>query len=110
MLDIPGYTIRRELGRGAMGIVYRALDERRGVEVALKTLRFDDAPTIHRFKREFRALSGLSHPNLVSLHQLVNDRGIWFFTMELVEGVSFLEHVRHGGPPGQMEGRLRPAL
>lgn len=77
-----------------MGVVYLARDRERGADVALKTLRRIDAPTLLHFKREFRALAGISHPNLVSLYELFHVGDQWFFTMELTEGVSFLEWVR----------------
>src|SRR5262249_37710589 len=67
------YRIEREPGRGGMGVVYRAFDQRRGEVVALKTVRRPDAAAILRFKREFRALADLSHPNLVTLHELTAD-------------------------------------
>jgi serine/threonine protein kinase len=76
-----------------MGVVYEALDQTRGERVALKTLRRVDAQNLYRLKREFRALQGLSHPNLVGLGELVEEAGRWFFTMELVEGVDFLAYV-----------------
>ena len=77
-----------------MGVVYRALDRERDVEVALKTLRHVEPGTILQLKREFRALADLSHPNLVALHELVSVGQQWFFTMEIVEGGDILEFVR----------------
>jgi eukaryotic-like serine/threonine-protein kinase len=88
------FRILRRLGVGGMGVVYEAFDNERQTRVALKTLRLLEPHLLLRFKQEFRALQGLDHPNLVSLLELVNDRGRWFFTMELVEGVDFLAWVR----------------
>ena len=90
------YLLLNPIGSGGMGIVYRAFDEKRGVSVALKTLKCADATAILRFKKEFRALADVSHPNLVALHELATEGPIWFFTMELIEGVDFLTFVRSG--------------
>jgi len=87
------YRLERELGRGGMGIVYQAFDLERGARVALKALTHSDALNIYRLKNEFRQLSDISHPNLVSLHELTFDGEHWFFTMELIDGVSFDSYV-----------------
>lgn len=106
------FEILGELGQGGMGVVYRAYDRRRGEVVALKTIQGLDPSTVDRFKREFRAAADLSHPNLVSLHGLVREGRLWFFTMELVEGVHFPAYVRKGqGEAGtDLIARLRPAM
>ena len=79
-------------------MVYAAQDTHREELVALKTLLYVDAAAIYRLKKEFRALADVSHPNLVALHELVAEKDDWFFTMELVEGVGFLQHVRPEQP------------
>jgi serine/threonine protein kinase/tetratricopeptide (TPR) repeat protein len=92
------FVIERELGHGGMGIVYQALDLERNALVALKALTQRDAVNIYRLKNEFRQLADLSHPNLVTLHELCNEGGWWFFTMELVQGKSFDAYVADDHP------------
>lgn len=94
----PRYELGRCLGTGATGVVYEAFDRHRRVSVALKTLRKVEPTALRRLKQEFRALSDIAHPNLVSLHELVASDGACFLTMDLVEGVPFLEWVRGATP------------
>src|SRR4051812_26412325 len=76
------FQILGKLGAGGMGVVYRALDRERGSEVALKMLRHVTGRDIYRFKREFRALADVAHPNLVGLYDLHATGEDWFLTME----------------------------
>ena len=91
------FRILRRIGAGGMGVVYEARDEKLEMVVALKTMSRLDAAMIYRFKNEFRALTDVTHPNLVTLYDLFSEGDKLFFTMELVEGVDFLRHVRFGG-------------
>jgi hypothetical protein len=92
--DGDRFEVRARIGSGGNGVVYRVLDRGRGAEVALKTLTASGGRELYRFKREFRALVDLAHPNLVALHELHTYGDEWLFTMELVDGVPFHEYVR----------------
>lgn len=99
------FAVLRRLGEGGFGVVYEVFDRQRQVRVALKALRRLDAAALYRFKQEFRSLADVNHPNLVSLYELLVDRDEWFFTMELIDGVSLLEHLR-----GEGAESIAPAL
>jgi tetratricopeptide (TPR) repeat protein len=104
----PRFELVRVLGEGGMGVVYEAIDHERDGRVALKTIRLPTADGLARFKKEFRALQDLQHPNLVRLDELLEHQGTWFFTMELVDGVDFIAHVRPGDPPRPRRSRDEP--
>jgi hypothetical protein len=106
--DTPRYAVRHLIGSGGMGVVYAVHDSLRDQVVALKTLRRLDPDSIYQLKREFRNLADVAHPNLVGLHDLCIDDDHCFFTMELVEGDTFVAYVREPGAP--REERLRGAL
>ncbi len=102
------FEILRKLGEGSAGVVYEARDRQRDTVVALKTLRLFDAEFLYLLKREFRSLTNLNHPNLVTLHELVVEDGLAFITMERIEGVHWLEWVR---PPDETHpARIRDGL
>src|SRR5688572_33208019 len=88
-----------------MGEVYEVLDREHDARVAAKVMRRLDAHVLYRFKREFRTVQELAHPNLAALGELHEVDGRWFFTMELVDGVDFLHHVR--GSEERLRGALR---
>jgi serine/threonine protein kinase len=105
------FQVLGRLGEGGFGVVYRAFDRTRNIPVALKTLRRVAAKSIYRFKHEFRALTDVAHPNLVTLFELLQDGGEWFFTMELVDGVNFVNFVREGADLNDVDslsGRSTP--
>jgi len=89
-----------------MGVVREAVDTETGVRVALKRLKKVEAEAIARFKNEFRALADVEHPNLVSLYELFVEEDDLFISMELVDGISFLDWVR---PGDAARSKQRPA-
>ena len=103
------FHVQRRLGAGGFGVVYQVLDRRHGTVVALKTLLDGNVEGLFRLKREFRALADIAHPNLVRLHELLAEGDQWFFTMELIDGVSFLHYVR-GDPFPRQEDSVDPTL
>jgi len=83
------YTIVDELGRGANGVVYRAVDQVLGREVALKELPVqlsNDEHVAPRFRQEARALAKLNHPNIVQVYDFIEHRKRMWMAIELVEG------------------------
>lgn len=101
MQSVPGvfrgtdrFKPMRHIGKGGFGDVYEVLDTSRGNHVALKVLRHAEGASLYRFKREFRAVADINHPNLVGLHDLLTDGRQWFFTMELVAGEPITSYVR----------------
>jgi Tol biopolymer transport system component len=93
------YEIVAPLGAGGMGEVYRAKDARLGRDVAIKVLpeRFaDDAEAMGRFEREARAVAGLSHPNILALHDAGQHEGVSFAVMELLEGQTLRDELQEG--------------
>ncbi|MBA2705125.1 MAG: protein kinase [Blastocatellia bacterium] len=109
-LGTERFRIRRRLGSGGMGVVYEAHDRETDKLVALKTLTRAEASHISRFKNEFRSLADVSHPNLVALYEFMVEGQYWFFTMELVKGVNFLEYVRPGYQSRRKQSSKTPTL
>ncbi len=111
-ISLGGYTVIRYLDSGATGDVFEVLlgQER----LAMKVLREVGAQSLARFKREFRGAQGVAHRNVVTARELVAEDDEHFFTMEHVEGQSFLAHVRgdasrEAGPTIQIDAELERA-
>jgi tRNA A-37 threonylcarbamoyl transferase component Bud32 len=94
------YRLGGEVGRGAMGIVYRAQDRRLERDVALKRLSEDrgDYELAMRLKQEAKALARLNHPNIVQVYDVLRDGGYTWIAMELVEGIELDRVLRDNGP------------
>src|SRR5438046_4145064 len=96
--NLGKYELRREIGRGAMGVVYEAYDPMIKRVVALKTIRSDQLTTeasgtvIARFRREAQAAGRLSHPNIVPIYDFGEDGGVWYIAMEFVKGRELKEY------------------
>jgi serine/threonine protein kinase len=96
---IGKYVVTGRIGRGGMGMVYRAYDETLEREVAVKTLNAEgtlDEESRRRFQIEARAAAKLQHPNIVTVFELGEDRGIPYIAMELLPGADLEALMRSG--------------
>src|SRR6516164_3008606 len=92
---IGRYRIVKEIGRGAMGIVYLATDPTIGRQVAIKTVRLRDVDNDQqreklreRLFREARSAGVLSHPNIVTIYDMSEEDGLAYIAMEYVDGTT----------------------
>ncbi len=91
------YRIRREIGRGGMGVVYEAEQLSLGRRIALKVLPFAltlDPRQLQRFKNEARAAAQLHHQHIVPVYAVGTERGVHFYAMQYIEGQSLAEVIR----------------
>lgn len=95
------YRIEAVLGSGGMGVVYRATDQELGEPVAIKTLKLDalalDPNGLERFKQEIRLARRITHRNVVRTHDLGEQDGLYYITMEFVEGSSLSGLIQRRG-------------
>ena len=92
--QVPGYRVECLLGRGGMGVVFRAWHHRLNRPVALKMMlagAYAGPRERERFQREAEAVAGLRHPNVVQVHDVGDADGRPYFTMELVDGGSLAQ-------------------
>jgi len=100
------YEIQAELGRGGMGAVYRGYDEMLDRSVAVKVLAPHlvwEKEFVERFVREARAAAKLKHPNIVTIHDVGQEGGWYYFVMEYLEGRTLTDLIQERGPMGVEE-------
>src|SRR5262249_7234273 len=104
-VSVPGYEVLGELGRGAMGVVYRARQLRLNRVVALKMIlagAHAGADELRRFRHEAEAVAQLQHPHIVQIFETGQHAGLPFFSLEFCPGGNL--HAKWGGtpqPPGE---------
>ncbi len=111
--QVPGYDVQGVLGRGGMGIVYRAWHRRLNRAVALKMLlagAYAEPAERERFLREAEAVAALGHPNIVQVHDAGDVDGRPYFTMELVEGGNLARQIQGVPQPARQAAELVATL
>lgn len=93
------YAVKGELGHGGMAVVFRARDLKHGRDVAIKVLRPELAVSLgsDRFTREIEIGAGLSHPNILALHDSGEADGLMYFVTPLPDLESLEDRIEHGG-------------
>lgn len=99
-INLAEYSIQREIGRGGMAFVYEAVEKSLNRIVALKVLSKElsqDKDLIQRFVYEAQAAARLSHPNIVQIYSIGQERGVYYFAMEHIRGNSVEDIVEREG-------------
>ncbi|MFT5528254.1 MAG: hypothetical protein ACI9HK_006243 [Pirellulaceae bacterium] len=112
-LSVAGYEIIGELGRGGMGVVYKARDLRLKRTVALKMIlagHHAGSDELGRFRMEAEAAARLQHPNIVQIFDIGEPDGKPYLTFELIEGVTLAEFTRREPQPPRLAAELVEAL
>jgi eukaryotic-like serine/threonine-protein kinase len=112
-LELPGYTHLREVGRGAMGRVYAAIQEPLGRTVAIKTIWAGTAASqeeVERFRAEAESAARLDHPNIVPIHEVGRHGNLHYFTMSFVEGETLKDRIAERGLTGNESAQLVATL
>jgi predicted Ser/Thr protein kinase len=110
---VPGYEVLGELGRGGMGVVYRARQARLGRTVALKVLlagAHAGEQELARFRAEAEAVARLHHPNVVQVYEVGEEGGHPYLALEYVDGGSLADRLRGTPLPAREAARLAEAL
>lgn len=107
--DLPGYKLQEELGRGGMGVVYRAWQPSLQRDVAVKLIlrgSLASADDLARFQAEAEAAGRLQHPHIVPIYEVASHEGQCYFAMQLVVGETLAEKLTDGPLPALEAARL----
>jgi serine/threonine protein kinase len=108
---LGSFTLEAQIGKGGMGEVYRAKDQKLGRDVAIKVLPEEfakDVDRVARFQREAKLLASLNHPNIAAIYGLEEADGTHFLVLELIEGDTLADRLKRGAIP--VEETLKLAL
>src|SRR5438132_9192931 len=106
--DFGAYELLQELGRGGMGVVYKARQKALDRIVALKMILpgpLSNSDDLFRFKTEAEAAARLQHPNIVQVHEINEFGGQHFYSMDFIDGPSLSQRLSGGPLPGQVAAR-----
>ena len=98
------YEIMSRIGTGGMADVYKGIDRTLNRYVAIKVLKREfreDETFVNKFRTEAQSVAGLTHPNIVNVYDVGEDRGLYYIVMELVDGITLKDYI-------QKKGRLTP--
>lgn len=98
LTQIGRYRIERELGRGGMGVVYKAFDPVVERTLAIKTIRLEAEGTedlVLRLKREAKSVGQLEHPNIVTLYDAGESAGLFYMAMQFIQGETLQDRIDH---------------
>jgi serine/threonine protein kinase len=100
--NLSHYNLVEKIGKGGMGEVFRAKDQKLGRDVAIKVLPEEfarDTDRVARFRREAKLLASLNHPNIASIYGLEESDGTHFLVLELIEGDTLGDRIKTGPIP-----------
>jgi serine/threonine-protein kinase len=111
--SIGDYKVERELGRGAMGVVYLATHPTLGRQVAIKVMGRElssDPEFLERFRREGMMAASLRHPNIVAVYDFAHRDGLYFIVMEYLGAKTLKDLIEEGRQPLERSGRILDQL